>query len=161
MSKTTESSISDKWKTIKNIFKKPQRVSVIIDGPNILRKVGRTFIRLEDIDNAINSELGEISNKYVLLNNQASEKLIQAVMNSGYTPVIVSGDIHLKMGLLALDISKRNNSDIILLASRDMRCTPILMKLKEKGIETAIIGYEPGFSIALKNNANFALELTV
>lgn len=151
----------DRWTLLKNIFRRPQRVSIIIDGPNILRRAGKRQIRLEDIDEAAQAEVGEINEKFVLLNNQASEKLIQAMMNSGYTPVVVSGDIHLKMGLLALEIAKRNDSDIILLASRDMRCSPILMKLKEKGKQTAIIGYEPGFSVALKNIADFALELAI
>ena len=48
---------------------------------------------------------------------------------------------------------------ILLIASRDARVVPIIAKANEKAVETAIVGFDPGFSIALKNVANHAFEL--
>lgn len=149
-----------RWTLLKNLFKRKQRVSILVDGPNFLRKVGNRSIRLEDID-AAGSQIGQMNEKYVLLNHHASKQLIQAVVNSGYTPIVTQGNIHLTMGLRALEMAYRNESNIVLIASRDARCAPILLKLKEKGIKTATMGFEPGFSTALKNISDFVLELSV
>ena len=147
-----------RWKMIKNLFKRSDRLSIIVDGPNLLRKSRKGQVKLEDVIEA-SSELGSITEKIVILNTFASKKLIQAIVNSGFQPVVASGELYLKLAILSLDLVYRNPGDIILIASRDARCTPIIMKLKEKGVKTAILGFEPGFSIALKNNADFALEL--
>ncbi len=130
----------------------------MVDGPNILRKVGNKQIKLDDIDE-IAHKLGSIGEKYVILNRHASEGLIQAVINNGYTPIVALEDVHIQMAILSLDLAKRGGGNILLLASRDAKCTPILMKLKEKGMKTAILGFEPGFSISLKNVADYTLEL--
>ena len=159
MNTQSTTSSGTRWKFVKNLLRRQQRVSIIIDGPNILRKVGNKQVRLEDIEEAV-SELGSINEKFTILNPNASQKLVQAISNSGYNPIIVStGDLHLKLGLTVLEVAERNRNDILVIGSRDARCTPILVKLKEKGFKTAIIGFEPGFSVSLKNNADFVLEL--
>ncbi len=149
---------SGKLKVLKNFFKRQSTVSIIIDGPNMLRKTKFNQIKLEDIEEAA-SKLGSLSEKYVVLNRFASESLIQAVINSGYTPIHTTEDVYLEIGLLSLNIAKRKNCDVLMIASRDARCGPILMKVKEKGLKTGIIGFDPGFSVSLKNTADFALEL--
>ncbi|RKX45595.1 MAG: NYN domain-containing protein, partial [Thermotogae bacterium] len=51
------------------------------------------------------------------------------------------------------------NIDIIALATRNAEFLPIILKAKEKGKETAIIGIEPGFSAALKHAADYVITL--
>ncbi len=157
--RTISSSEAGRLNIIRNLLRRKETVSIIVDGPNLLRKVGSKQLKLDDIDRYA-SQLGNLGEKYVLLNRHASEALIQAVINSGYTPIVATEDVHIRMGLLVLEIAKRNTGNIILLGSRDARCTPILMKLKEKGIKTAILGFDPGFSISLKNVADITIDIT-
>lgn len=147
-----------RWTSLKSIFRREKKVSILVDGPNILRRVGNRQIKIEDIDE-VAEKLGSISDRYVYLNQHASPKLVEAMVNSGYTPIIVQGDVYVSISMKALEIFHKNRCDIMLIGSRDARVVPILMKLKERGLDTAIVGFDPGFSVALQNVSDFAFEL--
>ncbi|MHA2502692.1 MAG: NYN domain-containing protein [Candidatus Kariarchaeaceae archaeon] len=147
-----------RWKSLKSLFRRERKVSILVDGPNLLRRLGNRQIKIEDIDE-VAEKLGSIVDRYVYLNHHASDKLIEAMVNSGYNPIITRGDIYVSLAMKALEIWKRDRCDILLIGSRDARVVPILMKLKEKGIETAIVGFDPGFSVALQNVSDYAFEL--
>ncbi|MCG3216208.1 MAG: NYN domain-containing protein [Candidatus Heimdallarchaeota archaeon] len=131
-----------------------RKTAIIVDGPNFLRKVRDRQIKLEEIDE-VAKDTGLAIVKKVILNEFASEKLIQAITNSGYEPIVTSYDIHITMSIEIMKILQKNKSvGLIVIASRDARIVPILLKLKEKGIETAIVGFEPGLSVAVKKMAD-------
>lgn len=148
----------NRWRSLKNLFRRERRISIIVDGPNLIRRVGNKQIKTQDID-LVAGKLGAINERYICLNDKASDKFVEAMLNSGYQPIVVQGDIYVRIAMKAMEIANRKNSHVILFGSRDARIVPIMMKLKEKGIETAIVGFDPGFSIALKNVADFAFEL--
>lgn len=161
MSKNQESgetSGGGRWKSLKSLFRREKKVSILVDGPNLLRRLGNRQIKIEDIDE-VAEKLGSIVDRYVYLNHHASEKLIEAMVNSGYNPIIIRGDIYVSLAMKALEIITRDRCDVMLIGSRDARVVPILMKLKEKGVDTAIVGFDPGFSVALQNVADYAFEL--
>lgn len=147
-----------RWTSLKSLFRRENKVSILVDGPNLLRRIGNRQIKIEDIDE-VADKLGTIVDRYVYLNHHASDKLIEAMVNSGYNPVVTRGDIYVALAMKALEISKRDRCDVMLFGSRDARVVPILMKLKEKGVETAIVGFDPGFSVALQNVSDYAFEL--
>lgn len=147
-----------RWKSLKSLFRRENKVSILVDGPNLLRRLGNRQIKIEDIDE-VADKLGTIVDRYVYLNHHASDKLIEAMVNSGYNPIVTRGDIYVSLAMKALEISKRDRCDVMLIGSRDARVVPILMKLKEKGVETAIVGFDPGFSVALQNVSDYAFEL--
>ena len=131
-----------------------RKIAIIVDGPNFLRKVNGRQIKLEEIDEKI-KDMGKAVVRKVLLNEFASEKLIQAVTNSGYEPIVSPYDIYITLSIEVMNVLKQN-SDIaaVIIASRHARITPILLKLKEKGIETVMVGFDPGFSVAVKKHAD-------
>lgn len=45
------------------------------------------------------------------------------------------------------------------LVTRDADLKPVLMKAMEHGKETIIFGAEPGFSVALRNSADYVIVL--
>lgn len=147
-----------RWKSLKGLFRREKKVSILVDGPNILRRIGKRHIKIEDIDE-VAEKLGSIVDRYVYLNHHASDKLVEAMVNSGYNPLIIRGDIYVSLAMKALEIASRERCDVMLIGSRDARVVPILMKLKEKGIDTAIVGFDPGFSVALQNVSDYAFEL--
>ncbi len=148
-----------RFRSLRSFFRRGEKkVNIIVDGPNVLRKLKNRQIKVEDIEKLAN-KLGHINNKFVFLNSHAPERLIDALINSGYTPIICQGDIYVLIAMKALEIVKNNENDILLIASRDARVVPILLKLREKDIETAIVGFNPGYSIALKNIANYAFDI--
>lgn len=153
---TTES--GNAWRSLKSLFRREKKVAIIIDGPNLLRKVGNKHIKVEDIDQ-VAENLGSISSRYILLNHHASNKLIEAMLNSGYSPIVERGDIYVRLTMKGIETLNRSKVDILLIGSRDARIVPLLMTAREKGVETAIVGFDPGFSIALKNVADYAFEL--
>ncbi|MFW9851989.1 MAG: NYN domain-containing protein [Candidatus Thorarchaeota archaeon] len=134
-----------------------KKLAVLVDGPNFLRKTKDKQIKLEDIDDNI-QDFGKATIKKVILNEFASQKLIQAITNSGYEPIVSTHDTHITLVIEAMNlIQKEKHIDMVVIASRHARVNPILIKLKEKGIETAVVGFEPGFSVALKKSADYTI----
>ena len=152
--------LSSRWTTLKSLFKREKKIAIFVDGPNILRTVKGHRIKLEDINEVANF-LGAIIEKTVFLNQKASNGLMDAVVNSGYTPIVSTGDLYVTMGIHAIEHCHKGTTDLTLICSRDARISPILMKLKEKGKEVAVAGFDPGFSVAIKGLADHVFELNL
>ncbi|MFW9831290.1 MAG: NYN domain-containing protein [Candidatus Thorarchaeota archaeon] len=132
------------------------RVALLIDGPNVLR---REFdVRLDDLKNEI-EELGKIGVAKVYLNERASPKLLEAISNSGFTPVVSTTDIHIHMTVDSMDLVLGDATKLLVIFSRHARVASILRKAREHGVETVAIGFEPGFSVAVQNAADHVLRL--
>lgn len=142
---------------MKRKMRRGKRIALLIDGPNILRK--EFNIHLEDIVEAL-EQLGNIRVAKVILNQYAPQGLIEAVANQGFEPIIVPGETGVKLAVEAMREIYNPNIDIIALATRNAEFLPIILKAKEKGKETVIIGVEPGFSAALKHGADYVIILT-
>ncbi len=132
------------------------KVGVLVDGPNMLRK--EFNINLQEIREIL-SEYGDIKVAKVFLNQYASEKLVEAIENQGFEPIITSGDVDVRMAVEAMELIFNDAIDAIALVTRDADFKSVLKKAMEMGKETIIIGAEPGFSAALKNSADFAIVL--
>ena len=136
-----------------------KRIAIFVDGPNFLRKIDNRQIKLEDVNEQV-KDLGRPVIRKVILNEHAGQKLIQAISNSGYEPIVSVHDIHITMSIEVMSvIEESRHVDIIIIASRHARVAPILMKVKEKGIETAVVGFEPGFSVAIQKSADKCFTL--
>lgn len=136
--------------------KSTKRVGLLIDGPNMLRK--EFGLHLETVKDII-AEYGNIKVGKVFLNQHASDKLIEAISNQGFTSIIVAGDIDVQMAIEAFELIHNPNIDIITLMTRNTDFMPLINIAKENGKDTVVIGAEPGFSIALKNSADNAIVL--
>ncbi|MHA1199332.1 MAG: NYN domain-containing protein [Candidatus Heimdallarchaeaceae archaeon] len=136
-----------------------KKLAVFVDGPNFLRKVNNRQIKLEEVDSKIES-MGTAVVRKVFLNEYATDNLIKAITNSGYEPIVSTHNIYILMSLEIMKaIEKGIKPDIIVIASRHARISPILLKVKEKGIETVVIGFEPGFSVASKKTADLVFSI--
>jgi uncharacterized protein (TIGR00288 family) len=148
------------FKTVKNIFSKQKKIALIIDAPNILRRINGKQIRLEDIEEIAN-KLGQIKIAKVILNRHAPKTLLKAIENSGYEPIVASSDIYIRMVIEVMDSVFQKNIGMVIIASRHARCAPILRAAKANGLDTAIVGFQPGFSVAVKNAADMAFQLEI
>jgi uncharacterized protein (TIGR00288 family) len=133
-----------------------KKVGVLVDGPNMLRK--EFNINLNEIREIL-SEYGDIKVAKVFLNQYASEKLVEAMENQGFEPIITSGDVDVRMAVDAMEMIYNDAIEAIALVTRDADFKAVLKKAMEVGKETIIIGIEPGFSAALKNSADIAIIL--
>lgn len=133
-----------------------KRIGLLIDGPNMLRK--EFNLNLEFLRKRL-EEFGSIRVGKVFLNQHAPEKLIEAVSNQGFLPVVLVGDIDVPLAIEAMEMIYNPNIDIIALATRDADFLPILIKAKEVGKETIVIGGDPGFSVALQNAADHVIRI--
>ena len=131
-------------------------IGLIIDGPNILRK--EFGIKLEDIVEALEG-LGDLRVAKVILNQYAPQGLIEAVSNQGFDVMVVSGETGVKLAVEAMREIYNPNIDAIALATRNAEFLPVILKAKEKGKETIVLGVEPGFSVALKHAADYIIIL--
>ena len=132
------------------------RVALLIDGPNVLR---REFeVRLDDLKHII-EELGKIGVAKVYLDSRASSKLLEAISNSGFTPVVTTSDVHVHMAVDAQDLVLGDATKLLVIFSRHARTAPILRRAREHGLETLAVGFEPGFSVAVQNAADHILRL--
>ena len=133
-----------------------KRIGVLVDGPNMLRK--EFNLNLKEIREIL-SEYGDVKIAKVFLNQYAGDKLVEAIENQGFEPVITSGDVDVRMAVEAMEIIYNDNIDVLALVTRDADFKAVLKKAMELGKETIIIGAEPGFSAALKNSADIAIVL--
>ncbi len=152
------------WKKLESlttkIYEKAKRkrghhkIALLIDGPNMLRK--EFNINLDKIREVL-KEYGDIVIGRVYLNQYASDKLIEAVINQGFEPRISAGDVDVEMAVDATELVFNPNIDTIVYVTRDADFLPAIRKAKEKGKKIIIIGAEPGFSTALKKIADVVI----
>ena len=133
-----------------------KKIGVLVDGPNMLRK--EFNLNLKEIREIL-CEYGDIKIAKVFLNQYAGDKLVEAIENQGFEPVITSGDVDVRMAVEAMEIIYNDSIDVLALVTRDADFKAVLKKAMEIGKETIIIGAEPGFSTALKNSADIAIVL--
>lgn len=129
-------------------------IALIVDGPNMLR---REFdLDLSDIKKQL-SVFGSIKIGKVFLNQFAPDKLIEAVVNQGFEPIVVTtDDVDAPMAAEAMEIVFNPHIDILALMTRDADFHPVIAKAKQYGKETIVIGSEP-FAAALKNSADHVI----
>lgn len=145
---------------ITSIFSKKEKkrrdrsIAFFVDGPNIIRK--EMNVDLADVRKKV-AEYGDIKVCKVFLDQYASEKLIEAMVNQGYTPVITTGDVDVMMAVEATEQIFNPKIDTIAIMTRDIDFRPVLVKAKEMGKETILVGVEQGFSAALKNTADILI----
>ena len=133
-----------------------KNIGLLVDGPNMLRK--EFNLDLESIREII-SEHGKMRVGKVLLNQYASDKLIEAIVNQGFTPIVVAGDTDVHLAMEAMELIYNPNIDILALMTRNADFLPLLNKTKENGKETIVIGAEPGFSVALQNTTDNSITI--
>ncbi len=133
---------------------KEKNIAFFVDGPNVIRK--EMNLDLEAVRKKV-GKMGRVKVCKIFLDQYASDKLIEAMTNQGYQPVITTGDVDVTMAVEAMEQVFNPNIDIIALMTRDIDFRPVLVKAKELGKETIVVGAEPGFSIALKNTADVVL----
>lgn len=130
---------------------KKRHIGLLIDGPNILRK--EFNINLDEIKKKLKSK-GQVKVAKVFLDQYAPDKLIEAITNQGFEPIITSTDVDVTMAVEAMELVYNPHIDVIAVMTRDADFQPVLAKAKLKGKETVVLGVEPGFSTALKNTAD-------
>ncbi|EHP83648.1 TIGR00288 family NYN domain-containing protein [Methanotorris formicicus] len=141
---------------IKTRKKGSNKIALLIDGPNMLRK--EFNIDLDKIREAL-EEFGTIVIGRVYLNQYASDKLIEAIVNQGFEPRISAGDVDVEMAVDGTELIFNGNIDTIAYMTRDADFLPAIRKAKERGKKIIVIGAEPGFSTALQNIADHVIKI--
>ncbi len=142
-----------------------KNIALYVDGPNLLRSEFK--IDLEKMRKKL-EKYGRIMIAKVFLNQFASEKLIEAVASQGFEPIIEVGgkkneqksDVDATMGASIMEGVFNPKVDLITIATRDADFMPVVLKVKEHGKKVIVIGINPGFSVALKNVADYVEDLT-
>ncbi len=140
----------------KMISKEEKNLAVFVDGPNILRK--ELGINLTEIRRNVN-KFGKVKVGRVFMNQYASNKLIEAVVNQGFESVLTVGDIDVAMACDAVEAVYNNSVDTIIFVTRDSDFLPAILKAKEKGKETIVMLAEEMSAVSLKNNADHVIVL--
>ena len=134
-----------------------KNIALFVDGPNIIRK--EFNLDLDDLRSAV-QKYGRIVTGKVFLNQFASEKLVEAIANQGFEPVInlageKESDVDVAVAVAAVRAAYDKNIDVIAIASRDADYLPAIQVAKEMGKEVLIVGVEPGFSKALQRSGDY------
>ncbi len=140
----------------KSSAKTEKSIAVFVDGPNILRK--ELNVDLDEIKKSL-SAFGIIKIGKVFLNQYASDKLIEAVVNQGFEPIITVGDVDVFMAVDATETIFNNSIDSIAFVTRDSDFLPVLVKAKRYGKDTIVVLAEEASAAALKNTADHVIVL--
>ncbi len=138
--------------------KEIKNVAVFVDGPNMIRK--EFGIDLKELKKKA-EKYGRIVIAKVCLNQFASEKLIEAVINEGFEPVIALGepedktDVDVTVAVHAMEAVYKGNIDIVAIATRDADFLSLLQKIKEHGKTAVLIAYDSALATSLKKAADY------
>lgn len=135
---------------------KPTNIAVFVDGPNILRK--ELGIDLEMIKTVLEKH-GNLKIARVFLNQFASNKLIEAVVNQGFETVLTVGDVDVAMACGAMEAVFNKSIHAIAFVTRDSDFLPAIMKAKRYGKKTIVVLAEAASAVALKNTADVVIVL--
>jgi len=143
-------------------IKRGKNIALFVDGPNIIRK--EFGVDLDELRNVVEKH-GRIIIGKVFLNQYASEKLVEAIANQGFEPVIFlageeESDVDVALSVFAVKAVYNEKVDMIAIASRDADYLPVIQTAKEEGKKVIVIGINPGFSKALQNAADAVEILT-
>ena len=116
---------------------KHRNIGVLVDGPNILRK--EFNVNLFDMKGKL-EPYGQVKVGKVFLDQYAPDKLIEAVTNQGFEPVITSTDVDVSMAVEAIELVYNPSIDILALMTRDADFQPVLQRAKLRGKETIVLG---------------------
>ena len=130
---------------------KLKKAGIFVDGPNMLRK--ETHLDLAIVKKKA-SEIASVVISNVYLDQFAKDKLLEAVINQGFNPVVSSGDVDVAMATDIVYYSMRNNLSHIVIVSRDTDFVPAIRRVKELDKKIVVISKKFGFSSALKNYAD-------
>ncbi|MDD4250984.1 MAG: TIGR00288 family NYN domain-containing protein [Candidatus ainarchaeum sp.] len=133
-----------------------KKAAVFVDGPNLLRK--ELGVNLEMIKKEA-QKFGSIKIGKVYLNQYASNKLVEAVVNQGFEPIITTTDVDVAMACDATETVFNEHIDVMIFATRDSDFLPALIKAKNRGKETVAIMAEEMSASALKNTADKVIFL--
>ena len=131
-------------------------IGLLVNGPNVLLK--KFNVDLQDILNAVKS-LGRIVIGKVILNHNAPQKLVEAVINHGLEPIVVNGRVDVAFTVEAMKLIYNSKINALALAVRDAHFSPILFEAKKAGKEVIILGPREGLSQALQNAADEVITL--
>ena len=145
-------------KRIGSVVKKRQEknIAVFVDGPNILRR--ELGIDLEDVKRVLQKQ-GNLKIAKVFLNQFASNKLVEAVVNQGFESIITVGDIDVAMSVEATEACFNKTLQAIAFVTRDSDFLPVIVKAKSMGMETIVVLAEEASAAALKNTADQVIVL--
>ncbi len=136
--------------------KRRPQVVLLIDGPNSIRK-GIT-VDLKEVRKEL-QKYGDIRISKVYLDQYASDKLIEAMVNQGFEPEITTGDVDVTMAIEAMEYVVDGKTDVLALMTRDTDFTPVLRKAKKYGKKTMIVATDTAFSVALRNTADVVVVM--
>jgi uncharacterized protein (TIGR00288 family) len=126
-------------------------IALLIDGPNILRKA----FNIDLVE--VRKELGKMGNirvARIYLDQYASDKLIEAMVNQGFETVTTTGDVDVTMAIEGMEYVLDRDIDMLALMTRDTDYRPVLVKARRHGKKTVIIATDVAFSAALRNTAD-------
>jgi len=139
------------------------KVALFVDGPNMLRK--EFMVDLRELKKRL-QKYGRVVIARVFLNQFAPEKLIEAVINEGFECVMImaeqdeeASDVDVALAVSATEVMLTKDIDVIALATRDADFLPVILKAKEYGKKTVVLGADPGFSICCRNAADYVENL--
>ena len=150
--------LDDVKKKIGKVIKKEKgrNIAVFVDGPNILRK--ELGIDLETIKQVLEKH-GNLKIARVFLNQFASNKLVEAVVNQGFETVLTVGDVDVAMACDATEAVFNKAIHSIAFVTRDSDFLPAIMKAKRYGKQTIVVLAEEASAAALKNTADVVIVL--
>ncbi len=130
---------------------KLKKAGIFVDGPNMLRK--ETHLDLAEVKKKAR-EFADVYVANVYLDQFAKDKLLEAVINQGFSPIVSSGDVDVAMASDIVFYSLKNNLSHAIIVTRDTDFVPAIRRVKEAGVKIVILSKRFGFSSALKNYAD-------
>ena len=100
------------FESIRKAFRKESNVALLVDGPNTLRKA--FHLDIKQIKEEV-AKYGRIRIAKIYLDQFASDKLIEAMINQGFDVEITTGDVDVTMAIEAMEYALDPDIDTVAL----------------------------------------------
>lgn len=143
------------FKYLKSSLCKQKTVGIFVDAPNMIRKSQK--IDLLEVKRKA-EKYGKIVIGNVYLDQYAPEKLIEAVINQGFTPIVSTGDVDVAMATDIVYYTLSKPLDVTVIVSRDTDFVPAASRIKEFGAKVVLFTIKSAHSKALEHHVDEVVE---
>ncbi len=136
---------------IDKLMAKNRNIALFVDGPNILRKEFQ--IDLDLVKSRLQNK-GNLKIAKVYINQFATQKLIEAIINKGFDPIVTVTDVDVAMAVDSTEAIFNQSVNTICLVTRDADFLPVITKAKKYGKDVIVMLVDDSASVSLKNTAD-------
>ncbi len=141
-------------RAVKKKLSKKKKIGLFVEGSLLLKDRNLEELRL--ITGPL-EELGSIRVSKIFFDHAIDERVMDEIVNVGFSPIMLSGDIDVHIAIEALELILEDKVDMIAIVANNPNYIPVLNFAREEGKETVVITDSKSTDTSLENFADILI----